>query len=148
VGDGNRSVWFGAPGFEILGVSDEARVVTIEVETTAATVSCERCGRRAWSKDRRWVTLADVPAGSASVVLRWRKRVWQCINDACGVKSWTEQSGLAAPRALITARAQAWATDRVGAIEATPASLARTLGVSWSTVWAAVNKVGADDRCV
>ena len=33
-----------------------------------------------------------------------------------------------------------WATDRVAAIEATPASLARELGVTWSTVWAAVSR--------
>jgi hypothetical protein len=32
--------------------------------------------------------------------------------------------------------------DRVAAIEGTPASCARTLGVSWSTVWAAVVEYG------
>ena len=35
-----------------------------------------------------------------------------------------------------------WATDRVGRLEATPASLARELGVTWSSVWAAVCRHG------
>lgn len=144
VGDGNRSVWFGAPGFEILSVVDGSVTVTIEVETTAALMVCARCGERAWSKGRRWVELADTPSGSASVKVRWRKRIWQCVNEACETKSWTETASLAGPREVITRRAQVWATDRVGAIEATVASLARTLGVSWSTVWAAVIAVGGE----
>jgi transposase len=37
-----------------------------------------------------------------------------------------------------------WATDRVGALEGTPASIARSFGVSWSTVWAAVERVATE----
>ena len=34
-----------------------------------------------------------------------------------------------------------WATDRIAAIEGTPASIARGFGVSWSTVWSAVERI-------
>ena len=43
---------------------------------------------------------------------------------------------------MLTGRAERWATDRVAAIEGTPASIARGFGVSWSTVWAAVQRIG------
>jgi transposase len=50
-----------------------------------------------------------------------------------------DRASLAAePRRVLTARAARWATDQVAAIEATPASIARRFGVSWSTVWAAI----------
>ncbi len=47
-----------------------------------------------------------------------------------------------APRHVLTARAQVWACDRVSELEGTPASIAAGFGVSWSTVWAAVQRVG------
>jgi transposase len=58
------------------------------------------------------------------------------------MKRWTEQAGLVGPRRVLTERAGVWAADRVAAIEGTPASIARGLGVSWSTVWSAVERVG------
>ena len=116
--------------------------LVVEVETAKAVIGCSACGTRAVPKDRRWVTLRDTPAGSRPVLLRWRKRIWACPDGDCPTRSWTEQTGLAAPRRVLTARAEAWACDRVTAIEGTPASIARSFGVSWSTVWAAVERVG------
>jgi transposase len=58
------------------------------------------------------------------------------------VRTWTEQSDLVAPRRVLTGRAETWACDRVAAVEGTPASIARGFGVSWSTVWTAVERVG------
>ncbi|MEO6157131.1 MAG: ISL3 family transposase [Ilumatobacteraceae bacterium] len=95
------------------------------------------------AKDRRWVTVRDAPTADRPVTIRWCKRVWQCAEAVCGVKTWTEQCpGFVLPRHSLTERAVGWATGRVGQIEATPASLARELGVTWSTVWAAVCRHG------
>ncbi len=137
------AVWFGAPEFEVLDVVAGGDELVIEVQTTAAVVGCGQCGVRAKSKDRRWVTLRDVPVGDVAVRVRWRKRVWACPDQDCGAKTWTERSDLAAPRRVLSARAETWATNRVAALEGTPASIARGFGVSWSTVWAAISRVGA-----
>ena len=144
MGDGSSgAVWFGASGFVVLDVVDDGVVVTLAVETTATFVGCGRCGTRARAKDRRWVTLADTPAGDRAVRVRWRKRVWACPDPDCEARTWTEQAGLADPRRVLTNRAASWAADRVAALEATPAGLARGFGVAWSTVWSAIARLGA-----
>ena len=38
---------------------------------TATVVGCGGCGVRATTKDRRWVTVRDAPAGNVAVVVRW-----------------------------------------------------------------------------
>jgi transposase len=43
---------------------------------------------------------------------------------------------------VLTHRAVAWATERIAAVEGTVASIARGFGVSWPTVWTAVEGVG------
>lgn len=88
------------------------------------------------------MTLRDAPSGDRAVRVRWRKRVWCCAEDDCPARTWTEQSPLAAPRRVLTARAERWAAGRVAAVEGTPASIAASFGVSWSTVWAAVECAG------
>ena len=90
-----------------MGVIETGVELVVEVETTATVVGCSTCGTRARPKDRRWVTLRDTPAGSRAVRVRWRKRVWSCPEPDCEVRSWTEQSPLAAPRRVLTARAEA-----------------------------------------
>ena len=142
MGDGSSALWFGAPGFEVLEVAESDVELVVAVETTATLVGCSGCGTRARAKDRRWVTLRDAPSANRQVLVRWRKRIWQCVDVDCDVNTWTEQAALAAPRQVLTARAQQWATDRVQAVEGTPASIARGFGVSWSTVWAAVEREG------
>jgi transposase len=136
------ALWFGAAGFDVLDVADDGVELVIEVETSPAVVGCSGCGTRAVPKDRRWVTLRDVPAGRRFVRVRWRKRIWRCPEPDCEVNTWTEQAELADPRRVLTTRAAEWATDRVAAIEGTPASIARNFGLSWSTVWSAVERVG------
>jgi len=136
------AVWFGTAGFDVLAVVDDGVELVVDVETTATVVGCSGCGTRAIPKDRRWVTLRDVPAGRRFVRLRWRKRIWRCAETDCDTNTWTEASELADPRRVLTSRAAEWATDRVEAIEGTPASIARGFGVAWSTVWSAVERVG------
>ncbi len=142
--EGSGACWFGAPGFSVLDVIDTGVELIVEVETTATVVGCVGCGTRARPKDRRWVTVRDAPAGGRPVRVRWRKRIWCCPEPDCEVRSWTEQSPLVAPRRVLTTRAEVWACDRVAAVEGTPASIARGFGVSWSTVWAAVERVGTE----
>jgi transposase len=142
VGDGSGALWFGAAGFEVLGVAVSDVELVVEVQTTAAVVGCSGCGTRARPKDRRWVSVRDAPVGDRAVLVRWRKRVWSCPEPLCAVKTWTERSDLAEPRRVLTARAEVWATNRVAALEGTPASIARDFGVAWSRVWAAVTRVG------
>lgn len=143
MGEGSGVVWFGAPGLEVLDVADDGAEVTIEVQTTAVVVGCWGCGTRALPKDRRWVTLRDAPLADRAVRVRWRKRVWACPEPDCPVRTWTEAHDLAEPRRVLTRRAAVWAAARVGAVEGTPASIAKGFGVAWSTVWAAVARIGS-----
>lgn len=56
--------------------------------------------------------------------------------------SWTGPAELDRPRRVLTERAAEWAVDRLAALQGTTASLARDCGGSWSTMWAAVERVG------
>ena len=143
MGDGSAAVvWFDAPGFRVLDVEVGEEVV-VSIETVSARVGCPDCGVIGRAKDRRWVTLRDLPVGARPVTVRFHKRVLECREALCKRRTWTEQRpDLARPRALLTERVGAWATDRVAALEATPASLARELGCTWGTVWSAVERHG------
>jgi transposase len=144
VGEGSSFVvWFAAPGFVQIGMHDDGGGLVIEVETMAARVGCWSCGVIAKPKDRRWVRVRDVPAGDRSVEICWRKRVWECADTDCEVRTWTEQRpDFVLPRHGMTVRAEAWVCERVRALEGTPASCARRLGVTWSTAWSAVVRHG------
>lgn len=149
--EGSAALWFSASGFELLDVVDDGVELVVEVQTLTTVVGCAECGVRATPKDRRWVTLRDAPSGDRAVRLRWRKRIWACADPDCEVRTWTEQSFMAGPRRMLTTRAGEWATDRVAALEGTPSSIARGFGVSWSTVWSAVERIARarvddDDR--
>jgi len=136
-------VWFAAPGFRVLSIDASEVDVVVSIETDAVRVGCHGCGVIAKAKDRRWVTVRDAPSAERPVTWRWRKRVWQCVEGLCAVKTWTEQlPGFMLARHSLIGRAASWVTDRVAQIEATPASLARKLGVTWSTVWTAVCRHG------
>lgn len=139
--EGSAAMWFSASGLELLDVVDDGVELVVAVQTMATVVGCAECGVRARPKDRRWVTLRDAPSGDRAVRLRWRKRIWSCADPDCEVRTWTEQAPLAEPRRILTARAGEWATNRVAAVEGTPSSIARSFGVSWTTVWSAVERV-------
>lgn len=144
MGDGTSALWFGARNFRVLSVVDDGCELTVAVESTVTVTGCSACGTRAKPKDRRWVALRDAPSGDRAVVVRVRRRIWSCPDSDCPAKTWTEACELAEPRRVLTRRAVAWATDRIGAVEGTVASIADQFGVSWPTVWTAVERVGRE----
>jgi transposase len=72
------------------------------------------------------------------VRLLWAKRVWRCPDPDCPGNTFTEEHPLAGPRAKLTARAVAWATDALQRFDTSVSALAHQLGVSWHTVWDAI----------
>ena len=136
-------VWFSAPGFRQLAVAEVNGEFVVDVETILVRVGCRSCGVLARPKDRRWVSVRDAPAGDRPVVIRWRKRIWACVDPDCEVRTSTEQRpDFVTTRHTLTVRAERWVFNRVAPIEGTPASCARLLGVSWSTAMSAVRRHG------
>lgn len=147
MGDGSAGVvWLAMPGFRVLEVDASALDVVVRVETTER-LACPECGVLARSKGRRWVTVRDVPCGERPVTVRWWKRLGECVEPSCAVVTWTEQRPEFVWQGhVLTLRACRWVAARVAAVEATPASLAEQLGVSWSTIWSAVLRHGLVDE--
>lgn len=54
------------------------------------------------------------PVGGRLVVVAWRKRVWRCVEPACAVQTWTEQTVAIGPGAVLTERAPTQECRRVG----------------------------------
>ena len=137
-GSASGSILLGLDGFEVTAaevIDDEWRLA---VQTTATTVGCAACGSQARLHARRTVRVRDLPIGGRPVVLAWRKRVWRCVEPACAVQTWTEQTAAIRPRAVLTERARAEACRRVGKDAHAVAAVARDLGVGWATVMRAV----------
>jgi transposase len=128
----------GLDGFEVLAAEVVGGEWRLAVQTTAELVGCAGCGVRAEAHGRRTVRVRDLPAGGRPVVLCWRKRIWRCIEPACGVRTWTERVAAIRPRAVLTERARAEACRRVGKDAHAVAAVARDLGVGWATIMRAV----------
>ena len=130
---------FDITGMHVLSVvRDDRDRLVLTVETDADVGGCPSCGVVAVGHGRRVHTAADAPAFGAVTVVRWRKRIWRCAEPACPVVTFSEAHDLIAPRARLTSRAVAWATDALTLDDATVAALARHLGVDWHTLWDAV----------
>ena len=72
------------------------------VQTTVMVIGCPGCGVPATPHGRRAVRVRDLPIGGRPVVLCWRKRIWRCREEACGVRTWTERLAAIRPRAVLT----------------------------------------------
>ncbi len=130
----------GLPEVSVLGVTDTAGGLRVEVETRAVRPSCPNCEGPVVVKDRDMVELTDLPCFGKPAVLAWRKTRWVCP-DGCG--SFTEQApAIAAPRLRITDRAARWATVQVGRHGRSVAEVAADLGCGWHTVMDAVLAYG------
>ena len=86
--------------------------------------------RCVWSTRRRWAARC----GSC-----WRKRRWLCPDPACPVATFVEQDErVAAPRAMLTARACRWAIEQIRREHACVNGIRRQLGTGWRTVWESI----------
>jgi transposase len=90
----------GLDGFAVLAAEIAGGEWQLKVQTTATVVGCQGCGVRAELHGRRTVRVRDLPIGGRPVVLAWRKRIWRCVEPACGVRTWTEQTTAIQPRAV------------------------------------------------
>jgi transposase len=114
------------------------------VETDSAETGCPGCGVFAEARGRRLRRLHDIPAFGAPVELSWRQRRYRCLEPACPVGGFSEDFGLALPRAKLTVRAAWWAIGCIQRDTASVASVARRLGVDWHTVWEAIKPLLAE----
>jgi len=131
-------------GFALVSTEELGGELITVIETTDVVSGCPECGTVARPKDRRTVTLRDLPAGGRPVRLAWRKRIWSCPDPDCPKKTWTERSWLAAPRRVLTERARNEICRRVGEEITSVAEEARHFGVGWHCAWGAVKDVGAE----
>ncbi len=114
------------------------RTLEVVIESAPVRAGCPVCGAVSPSHGRRAVALVDTPAFGRPVTVVWRKRTWRCPMDVCGA-SFTEQNDeIASARALLTTRAAWWAIGQIRREHASVQGIARQLGCSWKTVWAAV----------
>jgi transposase len=95
--------------------------------------SAALCGAVAVVKDRRTVTVRDLPIAGVPVLLRWRKRVFVCRHWWCENNTCSEEHDAIAPRAVLTERARHWAFEQVGFADRAVATVAAQLGVAWHT---------------
>lgn len=133
---------FGLPGFQVLSAENVDGEWHLGVQTPRELVGCGECGAVARVKDRRVVTVRDLPIAGVPVLLRWRKRVFHCRYVLCPNKSWTEQHDAIAPRAVLTDRARQWAFEQVGHHDRSVSAVADQLGVAWHTIMTQVNERG------
>ena len=110
----NVTALFGMPGFEVCSTEMIDGEWYVGIETPRDLVGCGECGAVARVKDRRTVTVRDLPAAGVPVVIRWRKRIFECRYTLCPNKTWTELHPAIASRAVLTDRARQWGFEQVG----------------------------------
>jgi transposase len=127
----------GLPGLHVVAVErDDGGALTVMVESAPGLMGCSGCGVVAHAHGRVDVRLVDAPAMGRPVRVVWRKRRWVCPEPACPVGSFVEQDErVAAPRALLTARACRWAIEQIRREHASINGVRRQLGTGWRTVW-------------
>ncbi len=146
----NCDLLVGLDGLHVTDVRREPELLTVTIESAAEPAGCPTCGTVAEAHSRRVVRLVDAPCFDTPVVLLWRKRRYRCREDACEVRTFTEQvPDLVRPRGLLTTRAARWAIRQIRSEHASVQGVARQLGVRWRTVWSAIKPIlaaAADDE--
>ncbi len=133
---------FGLPGFRVLHAEKVGGEWHVGGDASGSG-GCAVCGAVARVKDRRTVTVRDLPIADTPVMLRWRKRVFECRYALCEKNTWTEEHDAIAPRAVLTERARQWAFEQVGFHDRAVARVAAQLGVAWHTIMTQVIERGA-----
>ena len=136
------NVLVGLPDVRILNAVDDGKHLTITIEKVTGAPACPRCAASAHLKDRRCLTLVDLPYRGRAARVIWRKRRWRC-SAACAQPSWTEQDErIAFPRHSMLTRAGRWVTRQVGRGGRAVSDVAEELGCHWHTVNDAVIAFG------
>ena len=138
----NLTALFGMPGFEVCSTEMVDGEWYVGIETLRDLVGCGECGAVARVKDRRTVTVRDLPAAGVPVVIRWRKRIFECRYALCPTKTWTERHPAIASRAVLTERARQWGFEQIGRHDRAVAPVAAQLGVGWHTIMRQVTERG------
>jgi transposase len=99
-------------------------------ERAEAARYCPDCGVRAAVKETVTTTPRDVYLGDRQILLRWRKRRWECQNQDCERKTFTESLPAVPPRARLTSRPRTRLAEAVGDDLMPAAGAARRYGVS------------------
>jgi transposase len=99
-------------------------------ERAEAARCCPDCGTRAAVKENVTTTPRDVYLGDRQILLRWRKRRWECQNQDCERKTFTESLPAVPPRARLTSRLRTRLGQAVGDDLMPAAATARRYGVS------------------
>ena len=133
---------FGMPGFQVLSSEKTDGQWHLAVQTPRELTGCRECGAVATVKDRRVVTVRDLPVAGVPVLIRWRKRVFHCRHVLCPNESWTEQHDAIAPRAVLTERARQWAFEQVAHRDRAVTAVGADLGVAWHTIMTQVIQRG------
>lgn len=127
------------PGLHLVDAHITDAAVVLDVECCDPLTGCPGCGVIATGHGRVTVSLIDAPFAGRPTRLRWRKHRWICLETACPVVSFLEQSPqVAAPRGRLTTRAVSWAVRQLRYENASIQGLARQLGTTWNTLWSQV----------
>jgi transposase len=135
----------------VLDVARDGERLVLTVETEQTIAGCPTCGVVAVGHGRREHRVGDAPCFATPTMVRWRKRIWRCLEPACSTTTFSETHDLVAARAKLTRRAVDWAINALRHDDTTVAALARHLGVDWHTLWDAIRhdaerRLEADDR--
>jgi transposase len=125
----------GLPGLLVTAVTqtdDGWAVVDVLTapERAGAARCCPDCGARAAVKETVTTTPRDAYLGDRQILLRWRKRRWECGNQDCERKTFTESVPAVPPRARLTARLRTRLGQAVGDDLMPAAAAARRYRVS------------------
>ncbi len=133
-------------------VGEHRGPLTIHFERRRDVVGCPECGVLARVKDRRAVSLVDLPTNGRPTRIVWHKRRFFCPDSDCPKGSWSEvDDRIAFPRHLVTDRAGRWLTRQIGKNGRSVQEIADELGCDWHTVNDALLRYGEalvddDDR--
>jgi hypothetical protein len=112
----------------VVGQVEENWERWLEIETTAGRVGCWGCGTRAVTHGRHRVQVRDLSTAGRPVRLVWAKRILRCVEPACEIQTWSQESDEIAPRAVLTERVRKVICRRVGPGETSVAAVAWAFG--------------------
>ncbi len=131
------TILFGLPGVAVDHVervsSDRGQVVRLVHVVTAVSgaAGCPECGVISTSvRQYRTTRPRDLPYGEEPLAVRWRKRQFRCLEEACPRKAFTESIAEVPARARLTGRLCRQLASQIASGRSVSA-VAAEHGVSW-----------------